>query len=488
MINLTGVARCYFGHLNKTLMSRAMEPERSQRELLRELTGLSYEEFVEVYPTVVYEDIRARVMAMVDGERDVLCPGRVDRYAQSSGTSGGKSKFIPVSDRVLKRCHYRGSSDVVARYLNQYGESRLFAGKALILGGSFATGLTLKRPDVKVGDLSAHLIECMNPMAGLLRVPDRETALMQDWHEKLPALVAQVAREDVVSLSGVPSWMMTVLKEVLKLTGASTIREVWPNLEVFFHGGISFEPYREEYRRLIGDDRMRYFETYNASEGFFAVQYERDKRPMLLLMDTDTFYEFVPVTGGEPLPAWQVTPGEVYELLITNSAGLYRYHLGDTVKIEGVEPLTITIAGRTMQYINAFGEEVMVFNTDAALARTCSELGVSVADYTAAPFFATCGTRGHHDWLVEWTGAEPDIKKFSRLLDDNLRRENSDYDAKRTGDIFLDPLVVRTVPRGTFNRWLQTTGKLGGQRKIPRLSPDRRYVDKILNDINNQSL
>lgn len=457
-----------------------MNAETAQLDVLRELSGLAYEDFVKKYPTVSYEDIRSSVMRMVDGERDVLCPGRVDRYAQSSGTSGGKSKYIPVSKRVLKRCHYRGSTDVVARYLSEYSDSHLFGGKALILGGSFANGLDLKRPEVRVGDLSAHLIECINPLAGLLRVPDACTALMQDWSEKLPRLVEKVTRENVVSLSGVPSWMMTVLKEVLKLTGASTIREVWPNLEVFFHGGISFEPYREEYRRLIGDDRMRYFETYNASEGFFAVQYKRDARPMLLLMDVDTFYEFVPVTGGDPVPSWDVIPGKVYEMIITNSAGLTRYRIGDTVKIEGVNPLTITIAGRTVQYINAFGEEVMVFNTDAALARTCEETGAAVADYTAGPFFATCGTRGHHQWLIEWTTPPRDVEKFAALLDDNLRKENSDYDAKRTGNIFLDPIEIITIENGTFDRWLQTTGKLGGQRKIPRLSPDRRYLDQVI--------
>ena len=472
--------RPYFAHMNNVMLSRAMNAEAAQRDVLRELTGLAYEDFIKKYPTVSYEDIRADVMRMVEGEQDVLCPGRVDRYAQSSGTSGGKSKYIPVSKRVLKRCHYRGSTDVVARYLSEYSDSHLFAGKALILGGSFANGLELKRPEVRVGDLSAHLIECINPLAGLLRVPDAGTALMQDWSEKLPRLVGQVARENVVSLSGVPSWMMTVLKEVLKLTGASTIREVWPNLEVFFHGGISFEPYREEYRRLIGDDRMRYFETYNASEGFFAVQYRRDSRPMLLLMDVDTFYEFVPVTGGDPVPAWDVIPGKVYEMIITNSAGLTRYRIGDTVKIEGVKPLTITIAGRTVQFINAFGEEVMVFNTDVALARTCGETGAAVADYTAGPFFATCGTRGHHQWLIEWTTPPRDVEKFAKQLDDSLRKENSDYDAKRAGNIFLDPLEIITVETGTFDRWLETTGKLGGQRKIPRLSPDRRYLDPIL--------
>ena len=480
MINITGIARPYFAHIDKIMLSRAMNPEAAQRDVLRNLTGVSYEEFVNTHPTVSYEDIRGDVMRMVNGERDVLCPGRVNRYAQSSGTSGGKSKYIPVSKRALKRCHYRGSTDVVARYLSEYRDSHLFAGKALILGGSFANGLELKCPEVKVGDLSAHLIECINPLAGLLRVPDAQTALMQDWSDKLPRLVAKVSSENVVSLSGVPSWMMTVLKEVLKLTGASTIREVWPNLEVFFHGGISFEPYREEYRRLIGDDRMRYFETYNASEGFFAVQYKRDARPMLLLMDVDTFYEFIPVTGGNPVPAWKVIPGKVYEMVITNSAGLTRYRIGDTVKIEGINPVTITIAGRTVQFINAFGEEVMVFNTDAALARTCEETGAAVADYTAGPFFATCGTRGHHQWLIEWTVIPDDIKDFAARLDENLRKENSDYDAKRKGNIFLDPLEIITVESGTFDRWLGTTGKLGGQRKIPRLSPDRRYLDRII--------
>ena len=483
MINLTSIARPYFAHVDRIMLSRAMQPEEAQRAVLHDLTGLTDEDFIKRQSPVSYEDIRSQVMRMVDGERDVLCPGRVDRYAQSSGTSGGKSKYIPVSKRALKRCHYRGSTDVVARYLSEYRDSHLFGGKALILGGSFANGLDLKRPEVRVGDLSAHLIECINPLAGLLRVPDARTALMQDWHEKLPRLVAQVARENVVSLSGVPSWMMTVMKEVLKLTGASTIREVWPNLEVFFHGGISFEPYREEYRRLIGDDRMRYFETYNASEGFFAVQYRKDARPLLLLQDVDTFYEFVPVAGGDPVPVWEVIPGKVYEMIITNSAGLTRYRLGDTVKIESINPVTITIAGRTMQYINAFGEEVMVFNTDAALARTCEVLGASVADYTAGPCFATCGTRGHHQWLIEWTGRQPDIDKFAALLDENLRKENSDYDAKRTGDIFLDPLEIITVERGTFDRWLKTTGKLGGQRKIPRLSPDRRYLDEIMRHV-----
>ena len=480
------------------MLERAASPEVSQRAVLSSLLkagsdtrwgrehgfepGLDYETWRERCPLVSYEDIRPLVMDMIRGEQSVLWPGVTRRFAQSSGTSGGKSKYIPITDRGLQRSHYRGGTDVVARYLSLYPDSRIMSGKALILGGSFANELGPGYPaGVKVGDLSAHLIECINPLAGLLRVPGKDVALMADWHEKLPKLVAEVVKQDVTNLSGVPSWMMTVLKEVLRVTGADTIHQVWPNLEVFFHGGISFEPYREEYRRLIGSPTMRYLETYNASEGFFGVQLSRDSRAMLLLMDVDTFYEFIPVEGGEPVAAWQVEAGRVYEIVITSSNGLWRYRPGDTVMIESTEPVTITIAGRTQQYINAFGEELMVYNADAAVARTCAATGASIANYTAAPVYATCGTRGRHEWVVEWTSRPDDIERFAALLDDNLRAENSDYDAKRKGDIFLSRLTIESVPAGTFDSWLQSTGKLGGQRKIPRLCPDRRYIDAILN-------
>ncbi len=497
MTDFTPIVRPYFRHFDRVMLDRAAHTEASQREILASLLregcktrwgrdhrfepGLSYETWRERCPLVEYEDIRPLVMEMIAGARSVLWPGRITRYAQSSGTSGGKSKYIPITPRGLKRSHYRGGTDVVARYLSLYPDSRIMSGKALILGGSFANELP---PDlaanVRTGDLSAHLIECINPLAGLLRVPSRNTALMADWHRKLPLLVAEVIKQDITNLSGVPSWMMTVLKEVLKVTGAGTISEVWPNLEVFFHGGISFEPYREEYRQLIGNPSMRYLETYNASEGFFAVQADPTSRAMLLLMDVDTFYEFIPADGSSgPVPAWEIQQGHTYELVVTSGNGLWRYRPGDTVRIESVSPLTITIAGRTQQYINAFGEELMVYNADAAMARTCAETGASVANYTAAPVYATCGTRGRHQWIVEWTRQPDDIEDFARRLDLNLRAENSDYDAKRSGDIFLAPLSIDTVPAGTFDRWLEKTGKLGGQRKIPRLSPDRRYIDQL---------
>lgn len=496
MIDFTPIVRPYFRHADRVMLERASTAERSQRATLSSLLsrgcqtswgrehgwepGMGYEAWRECCPLVGYEDIRPRVMEMLGGGKSVLWPGVTRRYAQSSGTSGGKSKYIPITGRGLQRSHYRGGTDVVARYLTLYPDSRIFSGKALILGGSFANELGHEADGCKVGDLSAHLIECINPLAGLLRVPSRETALMADWHRKLPQLVAEVVRENVTNLSGVPSWMMTVLKEVLRVTGKRTIREVWPNLEVFFHGGISFEPYREEYRELMGPGPMRYLETYNASEGFFGVQLERDSRAMLLLMDADTFYEFLPAEGGDPVPAWQVEAGRVYELVITSGNGLWRYRPGDTVRIESTSPyVTITIAGRTQQYINAFGEELMVCNADAAMARACAATGASTANYTAAPVYATCGTRGRHEWLVEWTGEPADTERFADALDAALREVNSDYDAKRRGDIFLSRLTIETVPAGTFDRWLQSTGKLGGQRKIPRLCPDRRYADAI---------
>lgn len=497
MIDFTPIVRPYFRHFDREMLDRAAHAEASQRKVLASLLkegcrtrwgrdhsftpSLSYEEWRERCPLVGYEDIRPLVMEMIAGTPSVLWPGHISRYAQSSGTSGGKSKYIPVTPRGLRNSHYRGGTDVVARYLSLYPDSRIMSGKALILGGSFANALPPElAAGARTGDLSAHLIECMNPLAALLRVPSRDIALMPDWHRKLPLMVNAVIRENVTNISGVPSWMMTLLKEVLRVTGARTVHEVWPGLEVFFHGGISFEPYREEYARLIGNPRMRYIETYNASEGFFAVQLDPASRAMLLLMDVDTFYEFIPTDGSSgPVPAWQVTPGRVYELVITSSNGLWRYRPGDTLRIESINPLTVTIAGRTQQYINAFGEELMVYNADAAMARTCAETGASVANYTAAPVFATCGTRGRHQWLVEWTRQPDDIGEFARRLDLNLRAENSDYDAKRTGDIFLSPLTIDSVPRGTFDRWLETTGRLGGQRKIPRLSPDRRYIDQL---------
>jgi len=502
-MNPTRIIRPYFMRRIKAAARYASAPEAVQRHELARMIKTAkdtewgrshgygrverYEDYRDAVRVSGYAEIREPVMRMINGERDVLWPGVTRRYAQSSGTSDGKSKFIPITSESLRRSHYRGGGDVVSHYLNLYPESRMFSGKSFILGGSFANELNLSaHSNVRVGDLSANLIECINPLANMVRIPDKHTALMADWSEKLPTLVKAAAHANVTNISGVPSWFLTVLREMLRYTGASTIHEVWPNLEVFFHGGIAFTPYREQYDAIIDPQRMRYIETYNASEGFFAVQDQRESRAMLLLLDAGTFYEFIPVTepDAEPIPLWEVEPGKIYALIITSCNGLWRYPIGDTVKIESVNPVRITIAGRTKHYINAFGEEVMVHNTDAALTEACRQTKAQVLNYTAAPVYTSQGKRGRHEWLIEFASEPTDIMEFARVLDRCLCNENSDYQAKRAGDIFLDPLSIVVAQPGLFDRWLGATGKLGGQRKVPRLSNDRKLMDSML-EFNN---
>ena len=443
----------------------------------------TYRQFASTLPLFSYDDLQPHIMRMINGSRDELWPGRCMNFAQSSGTSG-RSKYIPVTRESLRWNHYQGSSDVVSHYLNLNPGSRIFSGKALILGGSFANQLQLPR-GVRVGDLSANLIENMNPLANLVRIPSRQVALLEDWNEKLPRLVEAAIGQDVTNLSGVPSWFLTVLREVLKKTGKSCIHEVWPNLEVFFHGGIAFEPYREQYEEICDMSKMHFLDTYNASEGFFAVQSDWDSKAMLLLLDAGVFFEFLPVeeSGSETpevYPIWEIEAGRTYELIITAPNGLWRYRVGDTVTIEQLNPVKITIAGRTHSYINAFGEELMVHNADHAITLAAQETGAEVLNYTAAPVYSHGQERGHHQWLIEFAREPQDTARFMQLLDKHLREVNSDYDAKRSGDIFLAPPTLVIAPAGLFDRWLASTGKLGGQRKVPRLNNDRTLVDQLL--------
>ncbi len=468
------------------LLSMARSTETGVRhgfaELLDQPESRLYAGYAESVPLCKYEDIRGDVMRMTEGERDVLWPGVCDSYAQSSGTSGGRSKYVPVTPRSLKRNHYAGAFDVVAHYLRQVPDSRLFAGKSFILGGSFASQLHPERPGVKVGDLSATLIDRINPLANLFRIPDKRTALMPDWETKLPALVAASAHADVTNISGVPSWFLTVIRRVMAERGAERISEVWPNLEVFFHGGISFEPYREEYSRICDMTKMHFMETYNASEGFFAVQNDLADPSMLLLIDIDVFYEFIPLGGEKAVPLWEVEPGKTYEMVITSSNGLWRYRLGDTVTVCSVDPVKIRIAGRTRSFINAFGEELMEDNAERGVAEACREAGGSIRNYTAAPVYAADGRRGRHQWLVEWEQRPESVERWRDALDSSLQRLNSDYAAKRAHTIFLDPPEIVDAPDGLFDAWLREAGthKLGGQRKVPRLSNDRRIIERML--------
>lgn len=497
MITITDILRPFFLRRVREVDRKYFNPRLTQLDTLgwllksgrRTLWGErhryeiigGYDDYARNVTVTEYDGMRPLIMRMVDGEKDILWPGRVKNFAQSSGTSDGKSKYIPITADSFKHTHYRGGADVVAHYLNLYPDSRIFDGKSFILGGSFANELAIG-PGVYVGDLSANLIYNINPLANLVRIPDKRTALMTNWEKKLPALVEKALGRNVTNISGVPSWFLTVIKEIIKRTQAANIHEVWPNLEVFFHGGISFEPYREQYNHLTDRAKMRYLETYNASEGFFAVQSARDDRSMLLLLDAGTFYEFQPVNDPEaaPLPCWKVKEGEIYSLIISSCNGLWRYAIGDTVRIENLCPLKITIAGRTKHYINAFGEEVMVHNTDAALAKTCAATGAEALNYTAAPVYAGDRSKGRHQWLIEWNKPPQSHDEFAQLLDEALQQENSDYQAKRYRDIFLDPLEIINARSGLFDKWLASTGKLGGQRKVPRLSNDRRFIDPML--------
>ena len=444
----------------------------------------TYKQFASTLPLYSYEDLRPQIMRMVNGSKDELWPGRCYNFAQSSGTTGGRSKYIPITRESFQWNHYLGASDVVSHYLNLNPSSRIFSGKAFILGGSFANNLQLK-PGVRVGDLSANLIENMNPLANLMRIPGKQVALMEDWSEKLPRLVEASIGANVTNLSGVPSWFLTVLRQVLERTGKSSIHEVWPNLEVFFHGGIAFGPYRQQYEEICDMNKMHFLDTYNASEGFFAVQSDWSNQAMLLLLDVGVFYEFLPIEDidsetPEVYPIWEVEKGRTYELIITAANGLWRYRLGDTVTIEQLNPVKIKIAGRTHSFINAFGEELMVHNADHAITLAAQETGAEVLNYTAAPVYAQGGKRGYHQWLIEFAHEPQDIDRFMQLLDRHLREVNSDYDAKRTGDIFLDgPELVIASP-GLFDRWLASTGKLGGQRKIPRLNNNRNIIEQML--------
>ena len=444
----------------------------------------TYKQFASTLPLYSYEDLRPHIMRMVNGIKDELWPGRCLNFAQSSGTSDGRSKYIPITRESFQWNHYPGASDVVTHYLNMNPDSRIFSGKALILGGSFANNLQLK-PGVRVGDLSANLIENMNPLANLARIPSKQVALMEDWTEKLPLLVEAGIGANVTNLSGVPSWFLTLLRRVLERTGKSSIHEVWPNLEVFFHGGIAFEPYRQQYEEICDMSKMHFMDTYNASEGFFAVQSDWSSEAMLLLLDVGVFYEFLPVEESdsetpEVYPIWEIEAGRTYELIITAANGLWRYRLGDTVTVEQLNPVKIRIAGRTRSFINAFGEELMVHNADHAITLAAQETDAKVLNYTAAPVFAQGNKRGHHQWLIEFAREPQDKDRFMQLLDQHLREVNSDYDAKRTGDIFLAPPTLVIATTGLFDRWLASTGKLGGQRKVPRLNNNRDIIEQML--------
>ena len=442
----------------------------------------SYADFQRV-PLQTYEDIKGYVDRMRHGEADVLWPGKVVWYAKSSGTTNDKSKFIPVSREGLQNIHYKGGADAVALYLRSNPRSRLFSGKGLILGGSHSPNYNVK--DSLVGDLSAILIQNIHPLANFIRVPSKEIALLGEFEEKVERIADTTIHRNVTNLSGVPSWMLAVIKRILEKTGARTLDEVWPNLEVFFHGGVCFTPYREQYRRLIAGERMHYMETYNASEGFFGLQSDLTDPAMELMIDYDVFYEFIPLEELDSpsphiVPLTGIETGRNYAMVISTSCGLWRYLIGDTVKFTQKDPYKFIISGRTKSFINAFGEELMVDNADKGLLEACRATGAQVLDYSAAPVFMDDNAKCRHQWLIEF-GVQPDsLEKFREVLDRSLQAINSDYEANRHKDITLQQLEIVVARPNLFHDWLKQKGKLGGQHKVPRLSNNRDLMEEML--------
>lgn len=505
-MSLTKIASKLFLPRQGELTKHYTDPESLQRNVLKYLVGkgrdteygrdhmfssiMSYEDFAKNTPINTYEELKGDIDRMRHGEENVLWPGLVKWYAKSSGTTNDKSKFIPVTNVGLHNIHYKGSSDVVAFYLRNNPDSRIFDGKALILGGSHSPNYNVEGS--LVGDLSAILIENINPIANLVRVPKKRTALLSDFELKRDRIAHECLGKNVTNISGVPSWMLSVLVRVLELSGKKHIEDVWPNLEVFFHGGIAFTPYRKQYEEIIRSPKMHYMETYNASEGFFGIQDDPKDKSMLLMLDYGVFYEFIPLEDvGNPdaqaVPLEAVELNRNYAMIISTSCGLWRYMIGDTVSFTSRKPYKFIITGRTKSFINAFGEELIQDNADKGLAYACERTGAQVLEYTAAPVYMDENAKCRHQWLIEFSREPDDMQKFSDCLDSKLQEINSDYEAKRFHNVTLQHLEVVKAHPHLFEEWLKAKGKLGGQHKVPRLSNSRKNMDELL-ELNNAIL
>jgi len=443
----------------------------------------SFSEYQDRVPVRNYEAYKPLISRVMEGEQNLFWPSEIKWFAKSSGTTSDKSKFIPVSWEALEDCHFRGGKDILAIYSQNYPDNKLFTGKGLTLGGSHQINSFSNQS--YYGDLSAIIIENLPFWADFIRTPGKDVALMDEWEEKLEEITKQTLRDNVTSLAGVPSWNLVLIKHVLHYTGKKNLLEVWPNLELFTHGGVSFTPYREQFRKLIPSDKMHYLEVYNASEGHFAVQDEPSKDDMLLMLDYGIFFEFIPIAEvGKPHPrsltVEDVIPGENYAIVISTNSGLWRYLIGDTVVFTSTFPHKIKISGRTKHFMNAFGEEVIIENAEKALSISCAKTNAVISEYTAAPIYMGDEGTGSHEWLIEFEKAPTDLDYFTSMLDNALCSINSDYEAKRYKSITLVMPTVRNLPRGTFYKWLSVKGKLGGQHKVPRLSNNRKIVDEVL--------
>ena len=442
----------------------------------------SYEDFSKKVPVFSYENFSDKIELARKGENNIFWPTKIKWFAKSSGTTNSKSKFIPVSDESLEDCHYAAGKDLLCMYLNNNSDSQLFTGKSLRLGGSKSP---YEKNGTFYGDLSAILIDNMPFWAEFSSTPSNKTSLMDDWNYKIEAIINETINENVTSLAGVPSWMLVLLNKIIERSDKKYISEIWPNLEVYFHGGVSFKPYLNQYNNILNNNSMRYYEIYNASEGFFAIQHENNSDELLLMLDYGIFYEFIDMKCFETkeekiIPLCEVEKNKNYAILITTNAGLWRYKIGDTVKFTSVSPYKIIITGRTKHFINVFGEEVIIENTDNVINRLSSKYNLKIVDYTVAPIFMENNKKGAHEWIIEFS-EEPNKKiKIDEIIDNELKKEKSDYEAKRYNNFTLEKPKVIVGSKGVFMKWLEINNKLGGQNKIPRLSNNRKFIEKLI--------
>ncbi|WP_405211534.1 GH3 auxin-responsive promoter family protein [Dokdonia sp. Asnod2-E02] len=468
--------------LRAKLIDKAKDTEIGKKYDFRSIR--SYNDFAQTIPITSYEENQAYIERSRKGESNILWPTPIKWFAQSSGTTNARSKYIPVSPESLEDCHYAASKDLLCMYLNNNEGSHLFSGKGLRLGGS----KQLYQDNGTVyGDLSAILIDNMPFWAEFSSTPNHDISLLSDWEVKMQAIVDETIQQDVTSLAGVPSWMLVLLNNVLETTGKDSILDIWPNLEVYFHGGVNFDPYLNQYQKIIPSDSFKYYEIYNASEGFFAIQGQNDSKELLLMLDYGIFYEFIPMnTYGtldqKIIPLSEVEAGVNYAIVITTNAGLWRYKIGDTVRFTSTSPYKIKVTGRTKHHINVFGEELIIENAEQALKKATLETGCEIKDYTAAPIFMDGKEKGAHEWVIEFKKPPRDMSAFNARLDLALQEVNSDYQAKRFNNTTLNAPKIHAARENLFYDWLRENNKLGGQHKVPRLSNKRDFIEALLNN------
>ena len=450
----------------------------------------NYEDFKKQVPITNYDGFKPYIDQILQGKQNVVWPSDTRWFAKSSGTTSDKSKFIPVTYESLDECHFQGGKDALLFYLLQNPDSNLFDGKGLVIGGS--NNVNKLNDESFYGDLSAVMMQNMPFWAQYLRTPELAIALMNNWDEKVEKMAKATLSENVTNMSGVPTWTAVLIEKLYEITGKKCLTDIWPNMELYIHGGVSFTPYRERFRRLIKSNQVNYLETYNASEGFFGIQDDLNRDDMLLMLDYGVFYEFMPMNeygkeNPKTISIGEVVKDENYALVISTNAGLWRYIVGDTIKFTATKPYRFKITGRTKHFINAFGEELMIENADNAISKACKNLGAHIVDYTAAPIYIEENQKGGHEWLIEFEKMPENLEQFTVYLDNYLKENNSDYEAKRFKDMAMQLPKVHSLPKGTFSNWLKNKQKLGGQHKVPRLSNNRDILEEILGTISLKS-